>query len=228
MEGALNSFGLVCCRRNTRTGRLEVLLVRKKYTYAYFDFLHGKYERSDIAGLLDRMTSDEKYAILSMNFDIMYARVSCRQDMFYLHKHRTKFNNNFGGDGGKWLANMISRSAQHGGTWEIPKGRKSHNEHELDAACREFTEETSCAEFKIVPWPETNFVFQEGGVKYAYTFWLAVTKDDMMVHLDLNGEQGKEVSELDWFDLQHVALLDTWIGSIVKKAFAWIKKYDIV
>ena len=37
------SIGVLLCRRNAATGRLEVLLVRKRYTYAFAEFVHGRY-----------------------------------------------------------------------------------------------------------------------------------------------------------------------------------------
>ena len=42
------SIGIILCRKNVNTGRPEVLLAHKRYTYAFADFVHGKYVRSRI------------------------------------------------------------------------------------------------------------------------------------------------------------------------------------
>lgn len=38
-----SSVGIIVCRRNFDTGRPEVLLARKRYSYALSDFVHGRY-----------------------------------------------------------------------------------------------------------------------------------------------------------------------------------------
>lgn len=72
------SFGLACCRFNPDNHKVEILMIKKRYTYAFFEFVFGRYNKSDeskIRNIFDRMTFQEKRDILKMNFDILWKRL---------------------------------------------------------------------------------------------------------------------------------------------------------
>ncbi len=79
-EQEKRSFGIACCRYNSAAGtpRYEVLMMRKRYTYAFFSFVFGKYKKNDdvtILALLNDMTNQEKLDILSRRFDYLWWRI---------------------------------------------------------------------------------------------------------------------------------------------------------
>ena len=77
------SVGIILCRKNENTRRPEVLLVHKRYTYAFAEFVHGRYQRgprptaavgpgtSFVTELLDCMSREELLDIYSLNFSQM-------------------------------------------------------------------------------------------------------------------------------------------------------------
>jgi 8-oxo-dGTP pyrophosphatase MutT (NUDIX family) len=70
------SYGLACCK--FINGILHILMVKKKYTYAFFEFVFCKYPRFDRARLeklFDNMTYQEKTDILEMDFDKLWRKI---------------------------------------------------------------------------------------------------------------------------------------------------------
>ena len=72
------SSGIACCRFNTRTNRLEILLIKKRYTYNFVSFVFGQYNKCDekrLKFLFNGMTSQEKNDILSLKFDMLWYKI---------------------------------------------------------------------------------------------------------------------------------------------------------
>jgi hypothetical protein len=72
------SSGIACCRFNKDTNRLEVLLVKKRYTYCFVAFVFGQYNNKDekrLKFLFNGMTLQEKIDILSLRFDMIWYKI---------------------------------------------------------------------------------------------------------------------------------------------------------
>lgn len=70
------SYGLAVCKFIDH--RFHVLCVKKKYTYAFFEFVFGKYPKFDkkcLEELFNVMTFQEKALILEMNFDKLWCKI---------------------------------------------------------------------------------------------------------------------------------------------------------
>src|SRR3989344_6225464 len=70
------SIGIACVR--FVNGSFELILVKKRYTYAFVDFVNGKYSiknQKQMANLFNNMTTAEKIDILRFDFDILWARI---------------------------------------------------------------------------------------------------------------------------------------------------------
>ena len=53
------SYGIACCRYNLTTKLPEILMIKKRYTYAFFDFVFTKYKKNDdnrLCKLFDQMS----------------------------------------------------------------------------------------------------------------------------------------------------------------------------
>ena len=73
----VTSYGVALVRNNkiNNQNNYEILFIKKRLTYAYIAFIKGIYNRNndnDILRLLDKMTIDEKFCIMSLNFNIMW------------------------------------------------------------------------------------------------------------------------------------------------------------
>lgn len=166
------SCGIACLRTNSKK-QLEILLVKKRYTYEFCDFVLGNYDSSSkeninnsVKALINNMTIHEKIDILSLNFDTMWFKIWLESPVLKSYKpiintdnayetikkiksyekKKKKFSNVFLRDNGERLKNIILNSKNNTSIelmWEIPKGRKRKIETNLDCAMREFKEETN-------------------------------------------------------------------------------------
>ena len=70
------SSGIACCRHNK--GSLEILLVKKRYTYGFAAFVLGQYSRRDekkLKMLFNGMTIQEKIEVLGLRFDMLWYKI---------------------------------------------------------------------------------------------------------------------------------------------------------
>lgn len=72
------SSGIACCRFNKATNKLEILLVKKRYTYSFAAFVFGQYNKKDekrLKSLFNGMTLQEKIDIISLRFDMLWYKI---------------------------------------------------------------------------------------------------------------------------------------------------------
>lgn len=241
----------------------EVLLVHKRYTYVFHDFVNGnyihlhhnntnfflkkKYTILSVEALLSQMTTAELLDILSLNFEQMWYRINLtvdKTDLVYLKKYN-KFKNEFlNFDNGAKLTSMI-KSIRDRGTllWEIPKGRKLQNvkESDLECAMREVEEETGIKKkyYEIIPNVKKKISYISNNVKYIFIYFVAFTNAKIINHRNqlnnkiyqshtIESNDIREISEIGWFNLQYIKLLDNGSGhlfNIIKPAFNIVKNY---
>lgn len=192
------SYGIACFRYNKHTCKPEILLVQKRYTYCFVEFVLGHYSKDNYARLsylFNHMTANEKIDILSLNFGVMWYRIwLINPDSFYnicndickdssfisnYHRKKKKFQNTFLSDGGKKLKCLINKSKNIEPIWEIPKGRKDKEESFLESAIREFKEETGIEKHKYILLSELNpIVYSHINMKVKYTnmYYIAILK----------------------------------------------------
>jgi 8-oxo-dGTP pyrophosphatase MutT (NUDIX family) len=193
------SIGIILVKPGAINFPPEVLLVHKRYTYVFHDFVNGnyiylqhnnnsfflkkKYTILSVEALLEQMTTDELLDILSLNFEQMWYRINLtvdKTDPIYIKKYN-KFKNEFlNFDNGKKLTSII-KSIKSRGTllWEIPKGRKLHNikESDLECAMREVEEETGIkkSHYEIIPNIKKKISYISNNVKYIFIYFVAFT-----------------------------------------------------
>ena len=57
------SYGIICCKYNKNREQNEIIIIMRKDTIGYMEFMRGKYEIDDdeyLLQLFDMMTSEEK------------------------------------------------------------------------------------------------------------------------------------------------------------------------
>ena len=170
MPKTRKSYGIALCRFNAQNIP-EIILIKKRYTYYFFEFVLGKYQKNDdkyLSKIFNNMTYQEKMDILNLKFDDLWYKIWLeipnqshyrRKSLYPLRikdsgfnekrytcsyiKSKSKFESNFLSDYGHRLRRLINDSTNSETIWEIPRGRKNMNEREVDVAIREFYEETS-------------------------------------------------------------------------------------
>lgn len=218
------SYGIICCRKHPKYG-LQVVLVRKPMTYHFCEFIAGHYRKSDdvhLKKLFNNMTYYEKMDVLSLKFNLMWYRLyKNNPDQIFLQgtngylskqytKMKTKFEASFLQDGGHRLKKLMADTVNAETLWEIPKGRRQeqHAEEPINAAIREFTEETTIKAdqyqllLRIEPYVET---YSDFGTTYQNIYYFAKAIGDWEPSVKFSdGQQIFEVSAISWCNLQDI------------------------
>jgi ADP-ribose pyrophosphatase YjhB (NUDIX family) len=139
-------------------GEYKFLMICRKDTLGFMDFMRGKYSiynKEYIINLLKEMTIDEKEQLLTVDFDTLWKKLWCNAQLSMQYKmeettSKEKFVALQSGIMTQTetytLADLITESNQYDNwkeaEWGFPKGRRNHNEKDMDCALREFYEET--------------------------------------------------------------------------------------
>ena len=150
------SIGIICFRYNNN--KVEYLMIRRKETLGFIEFMRGKYaiqNKEFLLNLLRQMTNEEKDKLLNRDFETLWKEIWCDSDtqMKYKYEENTskeKFNLLREGITYKsenyTLKSLIEESKEvheyDEPEWGFPKGRRNYNENDYDCAVREFCEET--------------------------------------------------------------------------------------
>jgi 8-oxo-dGTP pyrophosphatase MutT (NUDIX family) len=208
----ITSYGIITFR-STSDG-LQFLMIRRKDSFGYIDFIRGKYSPYNLKQLLniiDEMSINEKKRILELPFDTlwleMWGEISIQfkseetvsKKKFELLKEGITIS-----DKVYTLKDIIgmSKTAWKETEWEFPKGRRNQKEKDLDCALREFEEETGISRNKLVV-VENIFPFEEIFIgsnhkSYKHKYFLALMDSSDSIIDPLNNFQITEVSKLEW------------------------------
>jgi 8-oxo-dGTP pyrophosphatase MutT (NUDIX family) len=227
------SFGVACCRHDR--GQMEVLMVCKRFTYAFNIFVHGRYcsnSNADLIALFNGMTIDEKYDILSLNFMQIWYRIFLtniqHNASYFLAKN--KFESTFLVDNGARLKKLVAKSTHAAKIWEIPKGKKRNKiEPDIHCAIREFYEETGIPKktYKIYPQAVKTNSYIDEGVKYTNIYYIAFTRHNINPRVDLLAlEQLKEISDIRWMGINEMRFVDSSgrLERLARPIFNFVKK----
>jgi 8-oxo-dGTP pyrophosphatase MutT (NUDIX family) len=125
-------------------------------------------------------------------------------------RKKAKFEISFLQDRGQRLTKLISDTVNAETLWEIPKGRRQElsGEQPLNAAIREFTEETTIKRdqyellLHIKPYIET---YSDFGTTYQNIYYYARAKEQFEPSIKFsNGSQIFEVSAINWCSLSDI------------------------
>ena len=241
----ITSSGIICFRK--RNYKIEYLLICRKDTLGYIEFMRGKYPmyfKSYIINLINEMTIQEKNNLLSKPFDDLWYEL---WGDFVNSKYSTegkisksKFNhimdgvNNYDSEYYK-LRQLIEKSTttRTEPEWGFPKGRREYHETDVDCSKREFQEETGIPHSKIdiilnvIPYEET---FMGSNYKsYKHKYYLAYMKEID----DSYNFQKTEISNMKWMTyetaLKHIRPYNSELINIFKKVNqVLVENYDDV
>jgi 8-oxo-dGTP pyrophosphatase MutT (NUDIX family) len=223
------SFGLACCRYST-INELEFLLIHKRVSFCFIEFVNGRYRRGDRARLyflLAGMTNEEKIDVWSLDFTRMWFRIwlvdadnkgTDREHYERYRSRRTYFKEcHLSGDkNGTALKEALKSTKCSNTIWELPKGRpNSTMELPLNCAIREFKEETGFGpeNYTLIPAePTLCTVIHADNVKYVSNYYVAMAHSDAQIsapiHLDYSSDtlhQIAEVIDIRWISLKEMA-----------------------
>lgn len=190
------------------------LLVRRRDSLCYVEFLRGKYKMDKpeyIHLLIHGMTVEERGRLLTKPFEKLWSDLWNAQNT---RQFRTEFENarrNFenlkatGDRNGKTMADYISSAT---GTftdaeWGFPKGRRALKEKEQECALREFKEETGIPTKFIHILEEPSLVEEYTGtnnIPYKQTYFVACCKSTVTALIQPNNHiMKREIGDIGWF-----------------------------
>jgi len=223
-----HSYGIALCRyREDKKFNIripEIILVKKRLTYQFCSFALGNYKKTDIPNLMrmfNGMSMSEKRELESLDFSRIWSYLCADQHMFnnsMFLRSRNKFNS-LTADGGIKLRKMLRNSVNVSAIWEIPKGKREANETELDAAVREFREETGITsnQYEIV-WsaPPIVCTYIDQNVTYCNKYFIAHFKSPSSEQkntfksrqlLTYEHECSTEIEDVRWVSIQEIEYL---------------------
>lgn len=184
---------------------IQFLLVKRKDSIGYSDFIRGKYEltNTNIIRLLDIMTLYEKDKLCKLTFDELW------QDLWKVENTKKEHFIEYQNSKSKYLLlkkkfnldDLIKSSNTNfiNTEWGFPKGRREKLETDLECAIREFEEETDLTKndyslLKLRPIIED--INGSDNIKYRHIYYIArLNKVDVQLN-KANLNQIKEISDI--------------------------------
>ena len=200
--------------------RIKYLLIRRRNTFSYIEFIRGKYNLENIDYLqyiIEYLTVDEKEIILQNTFDDLWKNFwginhTNNTDEFNLSK--LKFNKLKEGFCYKKNditffinLNVLFENTLHNfkePEWGFPKGKRNNREKNIDCAKREFQEETNLTDnmfFILNNSPVDETFLASNNYRYKHIYYTAQFNNDIdsSLSIDLtNKHQLIEVSDIKW------------------------------
>jgi ADP-ribose pyrophosphatase YjhB (NUDIX family) len=202
------SYGVICINDDNK-----ILMIRRKDSLSYIEFLRGKYDVEDthyILKLLNGCSIKERQGLLHHTFDELWARLwfigihdKPQTERMVRESKQSKHNFNLLQEGD--LKNIIDQCNLSYKTpeWEFPKGRRSAHETNMKCAIREFEEETDLSEDEYTLLDNVTPLSEEyigsNGVRYKHIYYLAFYKGSR--DLSINNtryEQFSEIGDIQW------------------------------
>lgn len=209
----ITSIGIILFRYNYKKQKNEYLLICRRNSLGYVDFIRGKYNihnKNYIMNIINEMTIYEKKQLLEEDFDTLWNNLwkdnsnkyknekeSSKKKFYYLKLGITNFNDSYN------LKDCINESNTYWKEpeWGFPKGRRDNIEKDIETAYREFTEETGIPNNKIIiieniiPFEE---MFTGSNFKsYKHKYFLAKLKKNNE-NEPLVNYQKSEVCKMEW------------------------------
>lgn len=192
------SIGIILFRNSPRG--IEYLMIRRKDSFGYSDFLRGKYplyNKNYVKNIVDEMTNNEKNKILDNNFlDVNKRNEETLYKKWMSLINGIKIDNNI-----IKLEELIKKSHTSWSEpeWGFPKGRRDFQEKDIDCAIREFEEETGYmrSHMKIIEniIPYEEIYIGSNYKSYKHKYYLAFMEENIDI---LDKFQKSEVSKLEW------------------------------
>ena len=219
-KNPITSLGVILFKKTDKG--LKYLLVRRKDTIGYVEFIRGKYALTDIKyilNMINTMTNSEKSNLTNKTFDYLWKNLWMESST-----NRSKsFKNNYNEAKIKFLkfksgieiddkilklTDVINMSSSNWlePEWGIPKGRRNNRETNLEAAIREFKEESNLKDKDFILLDNVKPFYEEylgsDNVTYRHIYFVAKYIGNNDVKLDkYNRLQATEISKIGFYSL---------------------------
>lgn len=191
----------------------QLLMIRRKDSMSYTEFLRGKYSPEHpeyLHTLLENMTQGEQWSIRTQPFDTLWVKLWGHGVEHHLNEYPHAKERFESLDLDTLLDAHPSVYAEP--EWGFPKGRRIRCETDLTCATREFFEETNIPReaYTILD----NLLLAEtfrgtNDVMYKHIYFLATLRDASKIQLDqkFTAMQRREISAIGWKCLKECEFL---------------------
>jgi len=228
------SYGIFCYTLGNTIEDTKYLMVMRRNSYAYEEFIRGSYNIEDlnyIKILMSRLTKEEGKKIINYEFDYLWNDLNkaysiTTTDPTKLRLAKENFNKI---KMNKQLYNLsLENIIWDEPEWCFPKGKKNtYLETDMDCSMREFREETKISEDEytirnILPI-DTTYV-ADNGVSYNNTYYFAQIKNYKEIIIDDTDEiQKAEIGNIQWLTksecINKIRNYHTYIYEILDKGY---------
>ncbi len=225
----ITSFGIICYKlcydAITNVVYPQYLMIQRKDTLSYVEFLRGKYDVNNtkyILTLFNNMTDDERIKISAFEFDELWNDMWC---MASVHERNKNFNKEYSESKSRFellkkgvyiksnnrgtfffdinyiLGNTVSEYKEQ--EWGFPKGRRNINENDMQCALREFREETNInlRNIRIIEdiKPIEEIFSGTNKVRYKHVYYVAkyINENEELPPIPPNSI---EIKDIKWFN----------------------------
>jgi 8-oxo-dGTP pyrophosphatase MutT (NUDIX family) len=181
----------------------KILMVLRKDSMAFTEFLRGKYEVDNILyikNLMSNMTKAEHIFLLTKTFD----------ELWTLHwgigrdHHSKEFESSKEKFEKLVIADLVQNLEGYDESeWGFPKGRRTPRESDIDCAIREFSEETNIPRNAYVICKNlllTESFLGTNGIPYRHDYFVAMLRepDSVDINQAMTTMQQKEICAIEW------------------------------
>lgn len=229
-------------------GQLQVLMVKRKDSLRFVEFVRGKYELDEpkyLKHLLQEMTTEEHEMILSTDFVDLWQHVwgssnprNYRNDF---EKSQNKFNElktrpGINDPSKTLLEELIAENPAKWiePEWGFPKGRRNPGESDLEVAIRETFEETNINSSQLNIFeriePIVESYFGDNKIYYSHKYFMSLINNGVSIHYDnTNSILVREIGDIRWFNIDDAVNIirpeNVERKSILLKAVSILKNY---
>lgn len=225
----ITSYGMICFRIIATENIIQYLLIQRRHSIAYIDFVKGRYsyENINFLNMLFRnMVTRERENLRTKTFEEIWEDIwflntdnkSYRSEHNYAKRKFETIKAGFTSANNLHIS-ITSLLAANESTvtsleWGFPKGRRNKGENNLHCAKREFTEETNYSENDVIlienipPFSE-RFI-GTNNTRYEYIYYVCRCKNEKPAEIyELNKSQIAEIGNIAWVTFEEaVKILD--------------------
>lgn len=220
----ITSYGILCYF--VQNDDIKYLMIRRKDSLCYIEFMRGFYELDNVnylCRLFKYITINEKERILKNDFDYLWKLLwknyniskfkkdyEISKSKFNKLKEGYEINNNI--INLEYLVEKTKNNTFKETELEFPKGRRNLNENNINAALREFEEESGLSRDKIILINNKSYeeiYIAVNNIRYRHIYYIAkCTEKNFKSIINLfnpnNKIQIKEVIDVKWLNYEDV------------------------
>jgi 8-oxo-dGTP pyrophosphatase MutT (NUDIX family) len=209
--------------------KIYFLLIRRKHSLNYVEFIRGKYDKNNLNKLIEcfeLMSKKEIENIKNNDFEFLWDdlwKETSKNKMYQKEfKKSKKLFNNLKEE--NILEKLLEINPLYDTPeWGIPKGRRNYFEKNIECAIREFNEETTMKENNYVILKNLYSVQENykgtNNLNYKHIYYLSISDSANEVNYDNIESSNNEIGNIGWF---------TWDEAIKKIRPYYKSKIELI